>query len=64
MLFPVVQMNFPNSNVCLIGEWSIITYRSYRKEYWGIFIPYLLTAGLFYIKQIKMVIQIDHSLAS
>ena len=25
MLFPAVLMNFPNSKVCLIGEWSIIT---------------------------------------
>ena len=24
MLFPAVLMNFPNSKVCLIGEWSII----------------------------------------
>ena len=23
MLFPAVLMNFPNSEVCLIGEWSI-----------------------------------------
>ncbi len=23
MLFPPVLMNFPNSKVCLIGEWSI-----------------------------------------
>ena len=23
MLFPAVLMNFPNSKVCLIGEWSI-----------------------------------------
>ena len=23
MLFPAVRMNFPNSKVCLIGEWSI-----------------------------------------
>ena len=25
MLFPAVLMNFPNSKVCLIGEWSIVT---------------------------------------
>ena len=24
MLFPAVLMNFPNSKVCLIGEWSIV----------------------------------------
>ncbi len=24
MLFPAVLMNFPNSEVCLIGEWSIV----------------------------------------
>ncbi len=23
MLFPAVLMNFPNSKICLIGEWSI-----------------------------------------
>ena len=23
MLFPAVLMNFPNSEVCLIGEWPI-----------------------------------------
>ena len=23
ILFPAVLMNFPNSKVCLIGEWSI-----------------------------------------
>ncbi len=23
MLFPAVLMNFPNSKVCVIGEWSI-----------------------------------------
>ncbi len=26
MLFPAVLMNVPNSEVCLIGEWSIIIY--------------------------------------
>ena len=26
MLFPAVLMNFPNSEVCLIGEWSIEIY--------------------------------------
>jgi hypothetical protein len=25
MLFPAVLINFPNSEVCLIGEWSIST---------------------------------------
>ena len=24
MLFPAVLIDFPNSNVCLIGEWSIV----------------------------------------
>ena len=24
MLFPAVLINFPNSKVCLIGEWSIV----------------------------------------
>ncbi len=26
MLFPAVLINFPNSEVCLIGEWSINLY--------------------------------------
>ena len=24
MIFPAMLMNFPNSKVCLIGEWSIV----------------------------------------
>ena len=28
MLFPAVLMNFPNLKVCLIGEWSIPTFRN------------------------------------
>ena len=60
MLFPAVLMNFPNSNVCPIGEWHSTTKNILKTAYLLHFVS--LRRDIRWDKNSHMNIEIIHSI--